>query len=81
MIFPNRESKIPAKVLIIFVVPRLLHNEITKDKTMINSYQLTYEQMIYRVLQTVDQHGMSSLAMPVLEPNGKYSNLNVFKEI
>jgi len=71
MLFPNRELKIPAKVLIIFTVPRLSNSETTKDKSVIDSFQSTYEQMIYRALQTIDQNGITSLAMPVLEVNGK----------
>jgi len=71
MLFPNRELKIPAKVLIIFTVPRLSNSETTKDKSVIDSFQPTYEQMIYRALQTIDQNGITSLAMPVLEVNGK----------
>jgi hypothetical protein len=71
MLFPNRELKIPAKVFIIFTVPRLTNNGTTKDKSMIDSYQPTYEQMIYRALQTVEQNCITSLAMPVLEPHGK----------
>lgn len=71
MIIPNRELKIPAKFLIIFTVPRLPINENTKDKSIIDSYQPTYEQMIYRALQTIDQNNVTSIAMPVLEPNSK----------
>jgi hypothetical protein len=71
MLFPNRELKISAKVLIIFTVPRLSNSETTKDKSVIDSFQPTYEQMIYRALQTIDQNGITSLAMPVLEVNGK----------
>ncbi len=54
------------------------NKEIAKDKSTIDSYQPTYEQMIYRVLQTVDQNAITSLAMPVLEPSGKSSNLKSF---
>ncbi|UJR38233.1 hypothetical protein I4U23_030906 [Adineta vaga] len=71
IVYPNREFQIPAKVLIIFVVPRLINNELTKDNFHINSYQPTYEQIIYRTLQTIDQSGITSLAMPVLEPSVK----------
>jgi len=52
-----------------FTVPRLTTNETIKDKSIIDLYQPTYEQMIYRALQTIDQHSITSLAMPVLEPN------------
>ncbi len=57
--------------MIIFTVPRLSNSETTKDKSVIDSFQPTYEQMIYRALQTIDQNGITSLAMPVLEVNGK----------
>ncbi|CAF0719495.1 unnamed protein product [Adineta steineri] len=67
IIYPNRDLKIPAKTLIIFVVPRISN----KDKSTINSYQPAYEQFIYRMLQTVDQNSITSLAMPVLEPSVK----------
>ena len=81
MFFPNRELKIPAKIFITFVVPRLSNNEGNKDKTIVDSFQPTYEQIIYRALQTIDQHNITSLAMPVLEPSGKifavYFCLNV----
>jgi hypothetical protein len=65
--------------LIIFTVPRLSNNETTKDKSMFDSYQPTYEQMIYRALQTIDQNSISSLAMPILEPNGKTDYLFLIK--
>ena len=64
--YPNRELKIPAKHLIFFTVPRLSSN----DRTVIETFQTTYEQMIYRMLQTIDQKSISSVALPVLEPNG-----------
>jgi hypothetical protein len=81
LLFPNRELKIPAKVLIIFTVPRLSTNEKIKDKSMFDSYQPTYEQMIYRALQTIDQNSISSLAMPILEPNGKPNSLSFHQTI
>jgi len=71
MLFPNRELKIPAKVFIIFTVPRLPNNEGGKDKSPIDSYQPIYEQMIYRALQIIDQNSITNLAMPILEPNSK----------
>ncbi len=77
MLFPNRELKIPAKVLIIFTVPRLSSSETTKDKSIIDSFQPTYEQMIYRTLQTIDQNGITSLAMPVLEANGSKTKFSI----
>jgi len=70
--------KIPAKVLIIFTVPRLATNEQNREKSSIDSYQPTYEQMISRALQTIDQYGITSLAMPVLEPNSNYRTM-IFK--
>ncbi|CAF1605300.1 unnamed protein product [Adineta ricciae] len=71
IIYPNREFPIPVKVLIMFVVPRLINDETTKEKYPINSYQSTYEQIILNTLQTIDQSGITSLAMPVLEPSVK----------
>jgi hypothetical protein len=70
--FSNRESKIPAKFFLAFIVPRLSNTEGFKDKSMVDAYQPIYEQMIYRALQTIDQNGITSLAIPVLEPSGKY---------
>jgi hypothetical protein len=63
--------KIPAKLFITFVVPRLSANEGIKDKTMVDAFQPTYEQIIYRALQTIDQNNITSIAMPILEPSGK----------
>lgn len=65
--------KIPAKVLILFAVPRLATNEQDREKSSIDAYQPTYEQMIYRALQKIDQYGITSLAMPILEPNSKFN--------
>jgi hypothetical protein len=38
---------------------------------MVDAFQPTYEQIIYRALQTIDQNNITSIAMPILEPSGK----------
>ena len=69
--FSTRELKIPAKVVIAFIVPRLSNGDDIKSQSTIASFQSKYEQMILRSLQTIDQKGLTSLALPVLEPDGK----------
>ena len=65
--------KIPAKLVVVFIVPRISNGEEIKNQSSIASFQSKYEQMILRALQTIDQKGLSSLALPVLEPSGERS--------
>lgn len=69
ILFPNRELRIPAKVLIAFIVPRLSHEDSKKSPSPIDLFQPNYEQMISQALHSIDQNGITSLAMPLLEPN------------
>ena len=78
IIYPNREFQIPAKIFIFFSVPRLSQSESMKDKRMIDAYQPTYEQMIYRLFETIEKNSITSLALPVLEPNGKSNDFPSF---
>lgn len=76
--FQNQGSKFSSRYLILFTVLRLSNDEGIKDKSIMNSLQLKYEQLILRALQSTEQYGITSLAIPVLEPNGEFdkSNLN-----
>lgn len=76
IIYSNRELQIPAKIFIFFTVPRLSHSESMKNKRMIDAYQPTYEQMIYRLFETIEKNSIGSLALPVLEPNGKSNDFS-----
>lgn len=58
-------------MLILFVVPHLSTSGAAKEQAIINAYQPSYEQIIHHTLQTIDQSGITSLALPVLEPSGR----------
>ncbi|CAF2428088.1 unnamed protein product [Rotaria sp. Silwood2] len=74
ILLPNHGLKIPAKILTFFIVPRIVNNEVIKDKSVIDSFQSIYEKLIYNTLQTLEQNGATSIAMPLLEPNVKLSS-------
>ncbi|CAF3407205.1 unnamed protein product [Rotaria socialis] len=73
ILLPCRGLKIPAKVFVFFIVPRLSNGELIKDKSSIDLFQTTYEQMICHALQSIDQHGITNIAMPILEPSVKFT--------
>ncbi|CAF0825398.1 unnamed protein product [Rotaria sordida] len=73
ILFSNHGLKIPANILIFFTVLRLSNNTVIKDKSMIDSFQPTYEKLIYNALQTIEQNNITNIAMPILEPHVKLS--------
>ena len=72
----NCEFKSPVKFFIFFIVPCLSNNERMQDKLSIDSYQPTYEKLIYRALQVIEHKNITTLAMPVLEPSGNHLNFH-----
>ncbi|CAF3412168.1 unnamed protein product [Rotaria sp. Silwood1] len=71
ILLPNHGLKIPAKVLIFFIAPRISKDEAIKDKSVIDAFQPIYEKLIYDALQTIEQNNITSIAMPLLEPHVK----------
>ncbi|CAF1610522.1 unnamed protein product [Rotaria magnacalcarata] len=73
ILLPSHGFNIPAKVFAFFIVPRLSNGEVIKDKSSIDLFQTTYERMICHALQSIDQHGITNIAMPILEPSVKFT--------